>query len=231
LVGIADLKEFEGEGVSSGVTTPAPEALLDALRAMASTVVYKNGQDIFRQGDRADALYAVESGLLEVSSLSEQGQKLTHLVLRPGTVFGEIAVFDGGVRTATVTAMRDSVVLRVPGATLINGLGRDADLAVGLIRLVIDRMRWMHGEIDDLVFRPLEVRVARRLEFLVRTIGRNGSVEISQGNLAEHVGATREAVSKVVNELKRLGIVELWRGRIVVRDQAALRRKGAYGQG
>ena len=210
---------------SPGAAARTSDTLLGFLRDAGVKSSVRSGQALFQQGDDADALYVVEDGLFEVSTLSEKGRKLTHAVFRPGSIFGEIAMFDGGPRTATATAIRDSVVYRVHRTTLMAGLTRDPDLVLGMIRLVINRMRWMSGQIEDHGFQPLEFRVCRRIEVLLRTMGQNSRIEISQSDLADHVGATREAVSKVVNDLSKDGILGLSRGQIVVRDPAALNRK------
>ena len=78
-----------------GVSRAAPGKLLDKLAVLGTENTLRKGQDLFRQGDEADALYVLRDGLLEISTLSGDGRTLAHILLKPGTVFGEIGVDSG----------------------------------------------------------------------------------------------------------------------------------------
>ena len=97
----------------SGFLSEASEALVDMLASLAIESKLDTGEVLFEQGDEARALYALIKGSLEVSVLSLDGRKLALNVMRPGALFGEIALFDPGERTATVTALEPSIVRRV----------------------------------------------------------------------------------------------------------------------
>ena len=212
-----------------GVSRAAPGKLLDKLAVLGTENTLRKGQDLFRQGDEADALYVLRDGLLEISTLSGDGRRLAHILLKPGTVFGEIALFDGGRRSATVTAKAHSRLLKVRESRLLEELRNNPDLAIDLLHLTIGRLRWMSEELHDYAFQPVGVRLARRLVYLLQTVGKDGAIRIGQGELAEHIGATRETVSKSLTALKERGIVEIGRGRIKVRDLDALCELGAPG--
>lgn len=194
-----------------GTTHDMPASVRAALVALGSQQHLMRGCALFRQGDPADALYVVESGLLEVSILSPSGRKLTLNMLRKGTVFGEIAIFDGGLRSATVTAATPCVLLRIDRQALLEELRDNARFALDIIRLCVARVRWVSGQLEDHVFQPLTVRLARRLLYLLRTQGEDDGgatvVALSQSALAEHVGVTREAVAKALSEWKAAGLV------------------------
>ena len=78
------------------------------LSALATEISLEQGQVLFEQGDEGDALYAISEGTLEVSFLAMSGRKLSLTLMKPGEVFGEIALFDSGPRTATIAAAEPS---------------------------------------------------------------------------------------------------------------------------
>ncbi|MDA5094822.1 Crp/Fnr family transcriptional regulator [Aliiroseovarius sp. KMU-50] len=207
------------------------DALADALHALSTVSVVSRGQDLFQQGDEGDSIYLLKSGSLEISSLSDDGRKLTLNVLKSGDIFGEIALFDGGRRSATVTALEDSNLLQVGRQRLLAEFSDNPDLALELLGLLIRRVRWISMQLENHAFHPLEVRLARRLLFLAGQVSdRNGRISVSQSALADHVGATREAVSKKLAEWKNLGIVEVGRGNLTILDHKALSDIASFDQ-
>lgn len=209
-------------GGVSGVSRSAPSELLEMLTEIGTRTTLKKGQDLFQQGDVADALYVLQEGQLAINSISEDGRRLTHVLLDPGTVFGEMALFDGGHRSATVTARARSVLRRIAGPELEAAIRRNPDLALAFLRLTIGRMQWMSDQLEDHVFQPVGVRLGRRLVLMLETSAGENVLRISQAELADYIGATREAVSKALSEMKAAGIVGLGRGRIDVIDLRAL---------
>lgn len=209
--------------VSFGFLQLASAELIDRLESMAGMTSLARGQTLFRQGDASDALFVLVEGALDVNVLAEDGRKLTVNTLFSGEVFGEIGLFDGHVRTATVTAIEKSKVGRIPKPRLFDEIGRDATIAVELLRLASARLRWIHGLLEDRAFEPVAVRLARRLLALADIPrGHAHELRLSQAQLADHVGATREAVARVLSGWRRDGLVDLARGRIVLRDPEAL---------
>jgi CRP/FNR family cyclic AMP-dependent transcriptional regulator len=199
---------------------PSPPLLTDRLLELAETVTLSDGDVLFEQGDTGEALYRIVEGDVEISVLSSEGRKLTLDIMRPGAILGEIALFDPGPRTATVTALGPVRLQRIRNSDLQRELARSPELAVDLVRLAGRRMRWMNGQITEQVFLPMPVRLARRLLYL--TEGRDGTLSMSQAEVAEFTGATREAVSRVLGEWKAVGMVELIRGGLRVTDRAGL---------
>lgn len=205
-----------------GLLENASPDLAARLDALAETVRLSPGEILFGQGDAGEALYSVLSGEVEVSVLSAEGRKLTLDIMRPGAVLGEIALFDPGPRTATVTAIAETRLSRIRNRDLQAELRRSPELAVELVRLAGQRMRWMNRQFTDQVFLPMSLRLARRLLYL--TDGRDGPLAMSQAELAEFTGATREAVSRVLGEWKAAGLVEVSRRGLSVTDRPGLRR-------
>lgn len=205
----------------TGFLSGASGSLRQMLESQASDIRLTNGEVLFEQGDTGDAFYAVIDGSLEVSILSAAGRKLSLDLMRPGAVFGEIALFDPGPRTATVTAAEPSRLLRLRNRDILAQIQRQPELAGDLLHLAGQRMRWMNMQLNEQVFLPMPVRLARKLLYLAPD-GGDGRLGLSQSELAEYVGATREAVSKTLSNWKRSGLIEINRGGLQIHDRGAL---------
>jgi CRP/FNR family transcriptional regulator, cyclic AMP receptor protein len=208
----------------SGFLSEASDELNRLLESLSSEVRLKTGEVLFEQGDDGDALYAIVAGALEISVLSLDGRKLTLDVMREGALFGEIALFDPGVRTATVGALECSVLRRLRNADVMRAVRAKPDLAADLIRLAGQRMRWMNRQLSEQVFLPVPTRLARKVLYLIPVQPDQPAVlSLSQAELAEFVGATREAISKTLSAWKRSQVIRLSRGGLEVLDRDALR--------
>ncbi len=208
----------------SSFLSDASDRLKAMLSAQATEIALDRGDVLFEQGDEGDALYAILEGTLEVSFLAMSGRKLSLTLMRPGEVFGEIALFDSGPRTATVVAAEPSRVLRVRQGDVMNQIRQHPDLAVDMIRLAGQRMRWMGSQLNEQVFLPMPIRLARKLLHLSELQDDPLTrITLSQSELAEFVGATREAVSKTISTWKRDNVVQASRGGLMIKDFEALR--------
>lgn len=179
----------------------------------------KAGETLFEQDEFDDRLYVLDEGLLEVSVYSAAGRKLSLNLLRPESVFGEIAMFDPGPRTARIEAVEDCKLRYIRQPDLIAEVAREPHLAAELLSLAGKRMRWMSQQMEEQVFLPPTSRLAAKVLYLA---GEDGKIEMSQAQMADYVGVTREVVSKVLSEWRREGYVALSRGKIEVRDVEAL---------
>ncbi|MBE1283139.1 MAG: cyclic nucleotide-binding domain-containing protein [Rhodobacteraceae bacterium] len=206
-----------------GFLSGASERLKDLLEGQATEIRLGQGDILFEQGDDGDALFAITEGSLEFSILSAAGRKLSLDIMRPGAIFGEIALFDPGPRTATATALEPSRVRRIRNPDVLKQIEQHPELAADMIRLAGQRMRWMNMQLNEQVFLPISARLARKLLHLTGEPGSN-TLSMSQSELAEFVGATREAVSKTISAWKRTGVIEATRGGLIIQDRAALTR-------
>lgn len=208
----------------TGFLSEASDRLKAMLSAQATEISLERGEVLFEQGDEGDALFAILEGTLEVSFLAMSGRKLSLTLMRPGEIFGEIALFDNGPRTATIAAAERSRVLRVRQGDVMEQIRQHPDLAVDLIRLAGLRMRWMGSQLNEQVFLPMPIRLARKLLHLSGLQDDPSTrITLSQSELAEFVGATREAVSKTISTWKRDNVVEASRGGLMIQDFEALR--------
>ena len=205
---------------TTGFLANASETLQDAIENLATEVVLAPGEVLFEQDDEGDALFAILSGSLEISVVSEDGRKLSLDVLKEGDMIGEIAFFDPGVRTATATALAETRLLRIRNRDMAEAIRKSPELGIDMINLAGQRMRWMNSQLSDQVFLPLSARLARKLIHL--TADGTTTLHMSKSDLAEFMGATREAVSKTLSDWKRDGVVEAPRGVIRITDRSAL---------
>lgn len=203
----------------SGFLSGASDALRSMLGSISTERTLDKGEALFEQGDDAQELYALISGSMEVSVLAQDGRKLALNVMHAGALFGEIALFDPGERTATVIAMEPCTVRRIVYSDVLREIRREPELAIDLISLAGQRMRWMNRQLNEQVFLPVPSRLARKVLHLAP---RNGELSLSQADLAEFVGATREAVSKTLATWKKLDVIEVSRGGMRVLDRSAL---------
>jgi CRP/FNR family cyclic AMP-dependent transcriptional regulator len=202
----------------------ASEQLLQVLEGVAHPLKLSKGEELFGQSDPGDGLYVLDQGRIEISVLSDDGRKISLNMLTDGAVLGEIALFDPGPRTATATAKEPCILRRVRRAALFAELRKTPDLAIEMIELAGQRLRWMSDQFESHMFLSAEARLAQKLLFLVGKLGDGaGGLKMSQADLAEHVGVSREAVSKTLSEWRADGMVTLGRGKMTIVDADGLR--------
>ena len=209
---------------NSGFLSNASQDLRDMLGRAATEVSLSDGDPLFEQGDEGDTLYAVTEGAIELSVLSREGRKLSLDILRAGDMFGEIALFDPSHRTASAVAIGETHLLSVRNADLLRELNEAPELAVDLVRLAGQRMRLMNRQLSEQVFLPMSSRLARKIIHLTEHEENSQPIlDMSQSEMAEFVGATREAVSKTLSAWKKRGVVENAKGGLKVIDYSALK--------
>ena len=177
------------------------------------------GETLFEQDDFDDRLYVLDDGLLEVSIYSAAGRKLSLNLLRPESVFGEIAMFDPGPRTARIAAIEDSSLRSIRQKAVIAELSTAPHLAAELLGLAGKRMRWLSQQVEQQVFLPPVSRLAGMVLYLA---DEEDEIGMSQAQLADYVGVTREVVSRILSDWQRSGLVALSRGRLKITDADAL---------
>ena len=202
----------------------ANDDLRDAICSLAKRMKATKGQELFSQGDPGGELYFVDEGSIEISVISTEGRKLSLNVMRPGDVFGEIAFLDGSSRTATSTAMEPSMLRKVRRVELLNMMETQPKLAMGFIQLLCKRLRWVHEQLEDKTFLPLPIRLAKRLLIFLEQMGNDShEIRLSQSELADYLGATREGVAKVLGGWRSSGWIDLERGVIRLKNIQQLR--------
>lgn len=185
---------------------------------------------VFRKDDPGDGLYGVLAGRIVVTVESAEGKELILNMFGPGEFFGEIALLDGKGRTATATAREPSELLFLSRADFLPFLRQRHEAAVRIIAFLCERLRRTTDMVEDSAFLNVSTRLAKQLAALAGA-GQPPAVAIrlSQEELAQTLGVSREIVSRQLAMWREAGVVELGRGRIVVRDVKALDRIVAGG--
>jgi CRP/FNR family cyclic AMP-dependent transcriptional regulator len=195
----------------------------EAIKSIASLCTRRNleGDEVlFQKGDKGDALYGVRRGRVRIETGTAGGGRLTLNVLGAGDLFGEVALFDGQPRTADAVAVEASELFMVRRSDFLAFLERQPRVAVRILELLCQRIRWVSDRMEEAVLMPLHARLAKRLCALADDFG--SEVHISQEELGVYVGAARESVNRQLQEWRKAGIIELRRGRISLLDMERL---------
>jgi CRP/FNR family cyclic AMP-dependent transcriptional regulator len=193
------------------------------LVAVARRQTYRRGQVVFHDEDAADALHLVVEGHFAVRITLPTGESVLLAIIGPGDAFGELALVSGGRRGATVQAFSD-------GETL--SLHRDAFEALrrarpqvdrSLAEILAERLRRVNDLLKEAHYVDADVRVRRRLVELGEAF--DGTVPLTQEEIAQTAGTSRATVNRVLREEEAAGAVELGRGRTTITDAAALRAR------
>jgi CRP/FNR family transcriptional regulator, cyclic AMP receptor protein len=202
---------------------------IDTLLAYARREQYSAGREIFAKGSPGQSMMAVLHGTVKISSLSSAGKEIIFIIINQGEIFGEIAMLDGGERSADAIAMTDCELLVINRRDFMRILERHADICIILIQILCRRMRQTSEQVEDVIFRHLESRIAKALLQLAQNTGEQGrgrsvDLHISQRELGNIAAGTRESVNKQLQTWQRAGVIDLRKGAIVIRDIAALER-------
>jgi len=187
---------------------------LQRLAALCHTQHLDAGETLFQKGDRGDALFGVRRGQIRIETGAADGSRLTLNFLGAGDLFGEVAVLDGQSRTADAAAGEPTELFVLRRNDFLSFLEREPKVAVKLIMLLCQRIRWISERMEESVLQPLPVRLARRLCALASDFG--SEVHISQEQLGVFVGAARESVNRQLQLWRKDGILDLQRGRILL---------------
>lgn len=205
-------------------TTLGPNEL-GQLAAAASVRRYHRGQVVLTEGDTSDVLLLVVEGELKVIATSDHGEELILAILRPGDTIGELGLVDGGPRSATVIAVTVAMLLRMPNSEVLAVANCSPTLMTALVASLAGIVRRLTGTAADLVFLDLSARVAKLLLTEADATGRS-SIELglTQSELAQAVGASRQSLNSTLQTFVRRGWILNSRGKITIVNTAALRR-------
>ena len=200
---------------------------IDSLISYSRVERYTAGREIFAKGSPGQSLVAVLRGSIKISSLSNEGKEIVFNIINAGEIFGEIAVLDGEERSADATAMTDCELLVLNRRDFLHLLENRADLCMIMLRILCQRLRQTSEQVEDVMFRHLESRLAKRLLHLAQRVGlQSTSVElhVSQRELGSMAGGSRESVNKILQNWHRQGLIDLGKASVLIRDIGALRR-------
>ena len=206
----------------------------DAAEVVASQFEYidvQRGQVIFHEGEPGDSLYIVLAGKVKLGRTSSDGRENLLAILGPGQLCGELSIFDPGPRSATVTAVTDASFASLSHEDLLRWLEGRPVVARGLLTQLAGRLRKANDVVADLVFSDVPGRVAKALLDLADRFGRTADDgvhvhhDLTQEELAQLVGASRETVNKALADFASRGWLRLDGKSVIIMDPERLARR------
>ena len=203
-----------------------------SLRSSMNLIKLRKGQSLFKEGDDGDHLFVVSSGKVKLGTKSVDGRENLLMILGPGDMFGELSLFDSGPRTATATAVTDSKLLALGQDKVIPWVKEHPEVSLQLLARLASRLRRTNEVVGDLVFSDVPGRVAKALIDLgvkfgdKRTEGLFVNHDLTQEELAQLVGASRETGNKALADFAQRGWLRLEARSVMILDYERLLKRG-----
>ena len=188
-----------------------PHAFLATIGEGRKAMLFPKKQTIFAQGDRADAVFYLQTGKVKLTVVSKTGKEATIGILSDRSFFGEGSLAGQPLRMGSATAMTDCAVLRIDKKAMVDALHREHEFSDLFVAYLLARNVRYEEDLVDQLFNSSEKRLARVLLMLAH-FGKDGVPEtvipkISQESLAEMIGTTRSRVSFFMNRFRKLGFI------------------------
>lgn len=196
-----------------------PKIFLEKVGVGKSISLYVKGQDVFAQGDIADAIFYIQKGRVKLTVVSVRGKEAVVGILEAGQFFGEACLNGHPRRLATTSAMEECVITRITKTAMMKTLEAEPRFAQLFITYLLARNSRVEEDLIDQLFNSSEKRLARLL-LLLANFGKEAKpqpieVSISQETLADMIGSTRSRVSFFMNKFRKLGFIS-YNGKIEV---------------
>jgi CRP/FNR family transcriptional regulator len=211
--------------------TNLDDEVFSALTSELTEVELSRGASAFHEGDQGDQLYVIMSGKIKLGRTAPDGRENLLAILGPGEVFGEMALFNPAPRTATATAVSAARLAGLRHDNLRKVIQSTPEVSIQLLRALAQRLSKTNESLADLVFSDVPGRVAKALLDLADRFGRPANDgllvahDLTQEELAQLVGASRETVNKALAEFVQRGWIRLENRAVVVLDLQRLRQR------
>lgn len=188
---------------------------LKRLAGIAREISLATSDTLFDQGDESDGLYVITSGIIRVYLTADDTREATINLLEDGETIGEIALLDGLPRSAGAAALTEAKLIFIPREPFLNLLEESATLARQIILTLCERLRAANAQVDQAIFHDLRHRLVvllRQLAIIHGYVDKDVAVvdlDLTQGTLAQMLGASREAINKQLRALAKEGKVEM----------------------
>lgn len=215
----------------SALFAPLADDVFAAVTEGLTEVNLSRGSSVFREGDRGDELYFILAGKIKLGRTAVDGRENLLAILGPGDLFGEMALFDPAARNATATAVSETRLVALKHDDLRTAIETRPEVSTQLLRALAQRLRRTDESLADMVFSDVPGRVAKALLDLADRFGRPATDgilvahELTQEELAQLVGASRETVNKALAEFVQRGWLRLEARAVVILDMQRLRQR------
>ena len=217
-------------GMLQGVAPGAVSALAQQLRP----VDFPRGHTVFAEGEPGDRLYIVITGKVKIGRCSPDGHENLLTIMGPSDMFGELSIFDPGPRTSSATTITEVRAVSMDRKTLRAWIADHPETAERLLRVLARQVRRTTDDLSDLIFTDVPGRVARQLLQLARRFGtqEHGALrvthDLTQEEIAQLVGASRETVNKALSDFAHRGWIRLDGKSVLISDTERLARRARY---
>ncbi|HHT33089.1 CRP-like cAMP-activated global transcriptional regulator GlxR [Corynebacterium hansenii] len=214
-------------GVFQGVDPEAVQALLTELE----TVRFPRGTTIFNEGEPGDRLYIIIDGKVKLARHSSDGRENLLTIMGPSDMFGELSIFDPGPRTSSAVCVTEVTAASMNSDLLHQWIDDHPDISAQLLRMLARRLRRTNNSLADLIFTDVPGRVAKALLQLANRFGTQEGAnlrvthDLTQEEIAQLVGASRETVNKALAEFAHRGWIRLEGKSVVICDTERLARR------
>jgi CRP/FNR family cyclic AMP-dependent transcriptional regulator len=209
------------------------QAELASVAELAQRKRYESRDIVVQMSDPGGELFVIVNGHLKVVSAGADGRDTALGIMGPGDVFGEVSLLDGGPRSATVAALEPCELLVIRREPFLRFLESSPKTAIALLRVLTGYLRRLTERSEDIAFLRVGDRLAKRLAELGEKYGQklqNGDIRIvfklSQQEIGELVGATRESANKQIKAWEQAGLLSQQSGHLVIHDLEGLRLHG-----
>jgi CRP/FNR family transcriptional regulator, cyclic AMP receptor protein len=212
----------------AGLFQRVERSAITALTKQLQRVDFPPGHVIFAEGDPGDRVYIIVSGKVKIGRRYPDGRENLLTIMGPSDMFGELSIFDPGPRTSTATAITEVRVVSMDRDALRAWIADRPEIAERLLRVLARRLRRTNSNLTDLIFVDVSGRVAKRLLGLAQRFGtREGGAmrlrhDLTQEELAQLVGATRETVNKALADFAHRGWIQLEGKSLLICDSDGL---------
>jgi CRP-like cAMP-binding protein len=214
-------------GIFQGVDPSAVQDLKSALEP----VTFPRAHVIFAEGELGDRLYIILSGKVKIGRKSPDGRENLLAVFGPSDMFGELSIFDPGPRTSTATTVTEVQAVTMDRAALREWIAKRPEIAEQLLRVIARRLRRTNNMLADLIFTDVPGRVAKALLQLAHDFGtQEGGMlrvthDLTQEEIAQLVGASRETVNKALADFAHRGWLRLEGKSVLILEPQRLVRR------
>jgi len=213
---------------SSSLFENVPHPELDRIAKYAKVKSFKTREIICRRGDLGSQMFIIAKGKVTLHTDSDEGKELGFGFLSLGDIFGEIALFDGGERTATVKAIEATELLVIEKRDFLPFLEKSPKVAILLLSTMARRLRRTDEHFEDIFFRNLPGRLAKKFLGLADAYGHETDegvqidLKLSQGEIGKLTGATRESINKQMRAWEAEGLIDCNKGWITIKEREKL---------
>lgn len=198
-------------GIFQGVDPVAVQNLIEQME----TVRFPRGTTIFEEGEPGDRLYIITSGKIKLARHAPDGRENLLTVMGPSDMFGELSIFDPGPRTSSAVCVTDVTCATMDSTMLREWIDNHPEISQQLLRVLARRLRRTNASLADLIFTDVPGRVAKTLLQLANRFGvhEGGALrvnhDLTQEEIAQLVGASRETVNKALATFAHRGWIRL----------------------